>query len=475
MTDRDASPRGESPPTSLWTLRAAQLAALALAVACGPSGVGDDPGPNPEPEGRRPNVVLIIIDTLRADMLSSYGHPADPSPALSRLTADGVQFESVISQTSWTLPSIGSMLTSQYPRTLGLYAEFDHALPERFDVLAELLQRNGYATFGATANPNINSRAQFDQGFDEYVDSIYVFRRSREDLEEGEIFARDAKLHSARELLKQALDFAVATDPSTPAYLQLNLMEVHEYTDLDMLRPAYHELFEGVEGAPYLRMVRQVTDDIEVFVNKLRARPGWEDTLFCITSDHGEGLRDHPAVKNSRGHGGLLYPSMVHVPWMLFNSSWTPAVQRVTQTVRLLELAPTLLDLVGIAPPADLAGVSLAPLLEGEEALATLPEYIVTETYFRDFRKISAIGPSWQYVNNRTRVQGLPVHELQARAETPNGSETDVAAEHPEVLKIMQRFVSLWESQHEEAGSIPVGTELTDELREQLNAIGYTR
>lgn len=475
MTDRDASWRGESPLNRLWRSRATQLAVLALAVACGPSETGDGPDPNPAEEARRPNVVLIIIDTLRADVLSSYGHSADPSPALSRLTADGVQFDSVISQTSWTLPSIGSMLTSQYPRTLGLYAEFDHALPERFVALAEVLNDHGYATFGATANPNINSRAQFDQGFDEYVDSIYVFRRSRDDVEEGEVFARDAKLHSARELLKQAADFAAATDPSTPVYLQLNLMEVHEYTDLDMLRPAYRELFPGVKGAPYLRMVRQVTDDIEVFVNKLRAQPGWEDTLFCITSDHGEGLSDHPAVSNSRGHGGLLYPSMVHVPWVLFNSSWTPAVRRVTQTVRLLELVPTLLGLVGIASPSDLAGVSLVPLLEGAVAVAPLPEYLVTETYFRDFRKISAIGPSWQYLNNRTSAQGLPEHELQARSETPNGAETDQAADHPDVLELMQRFVSAWESQHEEAAPVPVETALTDELREQLNAIGYTR
>ena len=475
MIDRVASLRGESAPTPLWSLRAAQLAALVLAVACGPSEAGDDLGTLSEPEGRRPNVVLIIIDTLRADMLSSYGHPEDPSPALTRLTADGVQFESVISQTSWTLPSIGSMLTSQYPRTLGLYSEFDHALPERFVALAEAFNDHGYATFGATANPNINSRAQFDQGFDQYVDSIYVFRRSRDDLEDGEIFARDAKLHSARELLKQALDFAAATDPSTPAYLQLNLMEVHEYSDPDMLRPAYEELFEGVEGARYLRMVRQVTDDIEVFVNNLRAQPGWEDTLFCITSDHGEGLRDHPAVTNSRGHGGLLYPSMVHVPWLLFNSAWAPTVRRVTQPVRLLELAPTLLELVGIAPPSDFAGVSLMPLLEGLEEAAPLPEYIVTETYFRDFRKISAVGPSWQYVNNRTSVQGLPEHELQDRSGTPNGAETDLAADHPEVLERMQRFVSAWEAQHQEATPIPVGTALTDELREQLNAIGYTR
>ena len=452
----------------LKTTLSAALGCALLVASCAPGAA--------EPEGRRPNVVLVIIDTLRADMLSSYGHPADPSPALTRITAGGVQFDNVISQTSWTLPSIGSMLTSQYPRTLGLYAEHDHALPYRFDSLAEVLHDNGYATFGATANPNINSRAQFDQGFDEYVDSLVVFR---EDVEEGEVFAGDAKkLHSARDLMLEAFDFVERQDPDTPVYLQLNLMEVHEYNDIDMLRPSHRGLFKGMKGGPYLRMVRQVTDDLEVFVDRLKAMPGWEDTLFCITSDHGEGLGDHPDVSHSAGHGGTLYRSMVHVPWFLFNPSWTPKVERVSQTVRLLELQPTLLDMVGIDPPPGIAGRSLKPLIdheEGERAEVPLPEFFVTETYFRDFRKISALGADWQYVNNRTRIQQLPEHELQSSTSTPNGALTDQAALHPDVVERMRRYLAAWEAQHEEAPSVQVGEELTPELLEQLEAIGYTR
>ncbi len=464
-----ARPRAATPSAARRGAPRLVLLAAALAAACGPA-VDDAPA------GRRPNVVLVIIDTLRADMLSSYGHPADPSPALTRLAADGVQFDSVISQTSWTLPSIGSLLTSQYPRTLGLYDEGDQALPPHATTLAELLQEEGYATFGATANPNINSRAQFDQGFDEYVDSVVVFRETRDEVEEGEIFFRDARLHPAGMLIRKAVAFAEAQDPDTPVYLQLNFMEVHEYhKGAEMLRPPYRRLFEGEPQAPYLRTVRQVTDDLEAFVTQLRALPGWEDTWFCVTSDHGEGLTDHPAVSHSKGHGALLYPSQVHVPWIVFNPSWTPAVRRVTRDVRLLELMPTLLDLAGVEPPPFARGVSLAPLLRGTGEHAPLPEFLVTETYFREFRKISAIAPDWQYVHNRGTSQGLPEHELQARGGTPNGAATDRAAEHADVVDRLRRYVEAWESQHLEAPPLAVGEELSPEVREQLEAIGYFR
>lgn len=447
-----------------------------LAVACGTG--GGEPAADPEPP--HPNVVLIIIDTLRADMLSSYGHPADPSPALSRIAADAVQFDSVIAQTSWTLPSIGSMLTSQYPRTLGLYQEGDQVLPERFPTLAEVFQEHGYATFGVTANPNINSRAQFDQGFDQYVDSLVVFEKSREDVAEGEIFFRDSKLNSADDLLEQARAFAAAKaeiDPERPVFLQLNLMEVHEYARENMLRPPYRQLFPDEPQARYLRSVRQVTDDIEQFVREVSALPGWEDALFCITSDHGEGLTDHPGLVASKGHGALLYPSMVHVPWLLFGNAWSPTVAHVTQDVRLLELVPTVLDMAGIEPPRDIQGVSLKPLITGEQETAPLPQYIVTETYFRNFRKVSAYYRDWQYIDNRMDDETMPRFELQSRKGIPIGAKTDVSGKKPDLLKLMRRFIGEWEVAYAEAPpeTVSADDELPDEVRRQLEAIGYTR
>jgi arylsulfatase A-like enzyme len=121
-------------------------------------------GPWKEP----PNVVLIIIDTLRQDKLSAYGFPEETSPEIDRMAEQGVRFDRVIAQSSWTRPSIGSMLTSQYPRTLGIYKEMDEVLPDDFVTIAEALKEAGYTTIGATANANINTSFNFQQGFDHY-------------------------------------------------------------------------------------------------------------------------------------------------------------------------------------------------------------------------------------------------------------------------------------------------------------------
>jgi arylsulfatase A-like enzyme len=115
---------------------------------------------NPSP----PNVVLIIIDALRQDKLGAYGFSEETSPEIDRMARQGVRFDSVIAQSSWTRPSIGSMLTSQYPRTLGIYKEKDEVLPHDAVTLAEVLKEAGYTTIGATANANINSSFNFQQG-----------------------------------------------------------------------------------------------------------------------------------------------------------------------------------------------------------------------------------------------------------------------------------------------------------------------
>jgi arylsulfatase A-like enzyme len=421
----------------------------------------------------RPNVVLILIDTLRADKLSSYGHPCDPSPALTRLAAGGVQFDSVLSQTSWTLPSVGSMLTSRHPRSLGLYDERGVLLDDH-EMLAEILQRAGYTTFGATANPNLNRRTGIPQGFDAYEDSQFVFNFMLEEMEAGKpMHEHGAALTSAREVFGKALSFVDAAPEGHPFYLQLNVMEVHEYMYPSMGRPEYAQGFEGCDSPAYLRRVRQVTDDVEEFVNALRSRSGWEDTLFVVTSDHGEGLDDHPGIPNSRGHGALLYGSQVRVPWLMFSETWSPARGNVTQDVRLLDMLPTIVDFVGLPAPTDAEGVSLMPLLEGRVESAPLPEIMVSETTFREFWKLSARSGEFVYVHNRDEHQGMPEHELQRLDTTPVGIKTDVSGEHAAEMERLRRYLATWEREHEQAAATTA--ELSEAECIQLEQIGYLR
>ena len=420
-----------------------------------------------------PNVVLVILDTLRADKLGCYGFPYDVSPSFDRLAENGVRFERVIAQCSWTRPSVGSLLTSHYPRTLGIYEERGHTLPESFETLPRLLKRHGYATFGLTANPNLNSIFNFQHGFDTYVDSNVVFEWMAD---AGDATLRkDDPLPSAPSLFSRMLDYARRAGPG-PHYMQVNCMEVHEWTFRgSMARPEYLGLFRNIgERHPvYSESVRQLTDDLGQFVERLTALPGWEDTLFVFVSDHGEGLDEHAPVAFDRLHGYLLYESLVSVPWVLYRKGWRPARQIIHQPVRLLELLPTVLDALGLPIPGEIEGKSMWPVITGEQASITLPEVFVCETNWRGVNKLGAYGTAWKHFLNRGRQSDLPERELQRMGEIERGAQTNQCAEEAEECARLSAFLDTWEAAHPPAPPVLQTRDFTEEEKRQLESIGY--
>ncbi len=284
-----------------------------------------------------PNVVLIIIDTLRADKLGCYRSPqAHISPEIDEMARHGVLFENAFSQCSWTRPSIGSLVTARYPRSIGIFKEKFDMLHKADLTLAEILRQNGYRTFGITANPNINRWFNFHQGFDEYRDTnvVWSWMAPASGHQPG-VSDQDLPLPRCdqvfSEVLKQAAQFKKES-PRHPAYFQIVIMEVHspqlirsEYVsafdessvrklNYDYPRSKLVNLVRGTRGA-----VRQVSHDIGAFVLALRQMEGYADTLFVITSDHGQGLDDHPDVWGSAEHGNLLYESHIRVPLIFYH------------------------------------------------------------------------------------------------------------------------------------------------------------
>ena len=428
----------------------------------------------------RPNVVLIVIDALRADKLGSYGCRQATSPSLDLLAATGVQFDRVLAQCSWTRPSIGSLLTSRYPRSLGLYREEDEMLDGRFEQLAEILRAQGYTTIGLTANPVINSSFNFHQGFDEYIDSDVVFEWM--EVPDGGAVHGEKRLPSAASLFDEALRRIDARGRDAgPFYLQINIMEVHEWAtkrpSTNLMRPEYGELFPDVPGDPfvkYLRMVRQATDQLGAFVGCLTALPGWDDALFVILSDHGEGLNDHPGVQISEFHGRLLYDATLDVPWIMFRKGWTPKQARVTVEVRLLDVLPTLLDYLGLPIPAGLDGVSVLPLVNGTGAPVPLPEMMVAETHFRGAEKIAVYGREWKYINSRRPQPGVATYELQARGlGRENGIRTNQFRKQPQAAQALRSYLDRWEKDHPKARPARPTAALSEDAKKQLGAIGY--
>jgi len=443
------------------------LASLSL-IAC--------PEVFPEEPARPPNVVLILIDTLRADLLGCYGNSAQASPELDAFAENGILFEQAIAQCSWTRPSIGALLTSKYPRTLGLYKERDEILDDRFVTLAEYLKAQGYATLGVTANPVINSVFNMHQGFDAYLDSstIFSWMKPYADKSHKPILRRNGTLSPAPEVFDSVFRLLDA-QPRGPHYIQINLMEIHEGWRWrhSLTREPYDALYPTEPHRKYLQALRQVSSDIGEFAARLRTRPGFEDTLFIFTSDHGQGIDNHPHVPFSSFHGRIVYESQVMVPLILYRPGSDLEPRRVANPVRLIDVLPTLLDYLAQPLPEGFDGVSLLPLMRGAPTAPGLPDAIVVETAYRDYWKIGLYAPPWKYIENRDGHHRLEPFELQPWGIHEDGPRTDQSAQHPDVVKRLRAELHQWEAAHPRIAPTPMEAGMDPEAVEQLKAIGY--
>lgn len=477
---RDGSPMKSS------ILQLLCLAPVAVIVLFAADGCGSD-------GADRPNIVLVIIDTLRADLLGCYGCPENTSPEIDEMAGEGVLFERVIAQCSWTRPSIASMVTSLYPRTLGIYKEEYDILAGEHLTLAEMLKEDGYATIGITANPHLNKTFNFHQGFDEYAESSVIWgwmqpEKGKTHLREG----RDINLPRSGEIFDWVLARA-RSGLSNPAYVQINVMEVHSPSlvlnryrrlydrmpvpvaedETAKRRAALTHLVTGTYCA-----VKQISHDLGEFVNELRSIPGWENTLFVITSDHGQGLVDHPDVDDSAHHGNLLYDSQVWVPLILYNPADAELVccgRRVEEMVRLLDLLPTVLSYAGVPVPDDLQGESLIGLMTDGAGRPDLPEAFVAETNWKEVNKIAAYTSDWKCILNRDGWKGVNPLELQRSGLVENGALTDGAHSHPGEARRLKLFLEDWERRFPRAGRTQPPDLPTDVEIEQLKSLGYIK
>ncbi len=441
----------------------------------------------PAPEGKTayPNVVLLIIDTLRADKLGCYGFSENTSPELDNIARKGVIFKNTFAQSSWTRPSHGSFLTALYPRTIGIYKQKYDILNDKFNTMAELLKKAGYTTLGITANPHINAVFNFHQGFDKYIDSVVVvdWMIEKYKLKGKKVYSKKTPISSIEYILDRTMEMVNSVD-GTPVYLQINIMDIHDAIKKDIqhgLRPEFKELFKD-SGYPkryakYYRVVRQVSYDVGKFIGKLTAVPGWENTLFIITSDHGEGLFDHGGVKFSQGHAFLLYASNMWVPYILYHHGDGLKPKIINRPVRLMDMMPTVLDYLGLPVPNNLDGVSLLRMIHGNESDVALPEYFVAETQYDKSNKIAVYSKDWEYIENR---DDLPVKkvavnkvELQPAGIKEKGVLTDMVDKKPEIVKRMKKFLDRWERKYPKRKKTDPQKSPSPEEIKQLKSLGY--
>ena len=330
----------------------------------------------------RPNIVLIVVDTLRADQLGIYGNPRPTSPGIDEtLASRGTVVERALSQAPWTLPSMTSMLTSRWPGDVLGEDPSGYGPPPGIDTLAVVLRQAGYDTGGFSGNPTIHAGNGFAQGFETFY-TPEDFRTGLEQLHADDLAAR--------------AEGWLATRGARPFFLYAHFIDPHDpYENPDTLSgrcnydPGYAGKLSGrfVHGV-YLGKVPlgDVAADVRFLTALYDCEVGYVDryvgelvrslppevaanTLFVLTADHGEELHDHGGWK----HGRTLYDEQLHVPLVVRWDGVVPAGRRLAGPLRLLDLAPTLAAAAGAPIPADWQGASMLGALEGRTAPTERP------------------------------------------------------------------------------------------------------
>jgi arylsulfatase A-like enzyme len=332
----------------------------------------------------RPNVILISIDTLRADHLSCYGYNRNTSPNIDRFAKDGVLFSNVIAQSSWTLPSHMSMLTGLYPTSHGVLSKYTR-LDNEILTLGEILQNAGYET-GAITDGGLVSQKYGYHGFHLFEDKGSDFK-TRDRIE---------RTHA------KAVTW-LRKSRSNPFFLFLHTYQVHApYDPLSGYDIYSDRRYGGVVGSPTHKLARDYdtikktmkVEDYQYLIDKyngeiyytdhflgklfeeLRDLELYDNGIIVLTSDHGENFLDHRAY--DIGHLEL-YDEVVKVPLIIKASDFSKS-QVITVQVESIDIMPTVLELLGISIPIKVDGVSLLKLVkdssyDGEFALSERDYY----------------------------------------------------------------------------------------------------
>jgi len=299
--------------------------------------------------GSLPNVVIYLVDTLRADHLGLYGYERDTSPMLDRWAAGAVVFERAYAPSSWTRPSIVSLLSGLDPIRHGVEDRLD-VVPEDVRLLSEHLQARGYATFAAVTNPNVLPEWGFGRGFEFFEDLDAAGHGARADAVTDWVVTRLDTLTRRR-----------------PFFLYLHLLDPHAPYDPP---PPFDDRYPRSPALPADRSIGRYDGEV-AFVDAefgrllgALARQGLaDDTLLIFVSDHGEELMEH----GSMGHGYSLFEEVVRVPLVMHLPRGARAGTRVAAPVSLVDVVPTVLSRLGLPPAPDVDGRDLSPLLDGRD------------------------------------------------------------------------------------------------------------
>ena len=425
-------------------------------------------------------IILISLDTLRADHLGTYGYHRDTSPYIDAFAKESIVLENAVVQSPWTLPSHLSIMTSLYPSFHGV-DEFSFRLADEHVTLAELLKEYGYQTAAFTDGVWMRALTGINQGFDRYDDQGVHIAKILPKVEKW----LDANRSKPFFLFIHCYDIHVPYNPPPP----YNTM-FHDFTYTGHLAPngktftAINEKKLRVTDedvrhfiALYDGGIRYTDAKIGEFLTYLRNCGLYDQSLIVITSDHGEEFMEHDNV----GHQQLYYRSNLHVPLIMRIPNYSQKAMRIDELIRSVDLLPTILDIAELPPHPSAQGRSFYPAIKRRNNFLKRFFYRISSPFTKDantsFTELKNKDSKRHYWTGITEdgykmissvdADAVQLFDLEADPfETTNiaGNNTDIA----DRLSVQWQELYNAKPTHQ-----PSAIDIDEQTRKQLEALGY--
>ncbi len=399
----------------LFCRRIAVLATgSSLLLSCTAGDPQEPPTPGQRLEQQAENVLIVTIDTLRADRLGSYGYGAASTPHLDALAARGQRFSRATTVTPLTLPAHSSLFTGTYPAFHGVRDNGGFYLEEDQTTLAELLQQEGFRTGGFVGAFVLDSRWGIAQGFDHFFDDFDL-------TEYDQAPGMDAIQRPGSLVVDEALDW-LRKDSTTPFLSWVHLYDPH--TPYEAPEP-FRSRFPATRSGAYDAEIAYADAQVGRLLQGLEDLGRLHNTLVVVAADHGEMLGAHGEVT----HGFFIYQDAVHIPLILAGPGLEAAV--VPEQVRIIDIFPTVLARLGMAIPPVVQGVDLSPFSRGEGRRLVAHAESWTPRYHYGWSELQSIQ------DERYKFIRAPQRELYDLAQDPL-ERTNLAPSDPDRADAME-------------------------------------
>ena len=396
------------------------------------------------------NLLLITLDTTRADRIHAYGFPGIETPALDRLAREGVLFEEAVAPAPLTLPAHSSIFTGAYPPAHGVRDNGGFFLDDKETTLAERLQARGFTTGGFVGAYVLDHKWGIAQGFQTYFDDF--------DLSKYQSLSLGSVDRPGNEVADRALAWLDKVSASR-FFGWVHFYDAHSpYTPPEPFKTRY-------AGRPYIGEIAFVDSQVDRLLSFLDEHDLARKTIVVAMGDHGESLGEH----GESTHGFFVYQSTMHVPLLIRTPYDSTAGRRVADTVRSVDILPTVLELLGIRTSDTLEGASIVPLMTGAKKELGLPAYseaIYPRFHFgwSDLRALTA---------GRFKFVAAPRPELYDLQQDPSESRNIYGERQALGDRLNQELLALEARMSAGASAPKAAVEVDPEARERLAALGY--